>query len=562
MLGDCRDRLAELPDDSVDAVVCDPPYGLSKEPDIAEVLGHWLAGDDYEHDGNGFMGNSWDSFVPGPVVWKEVFRVLKPGGHLLAFAGSRTADIMGIAIRLAGFEMRDTIAFMYGSGLPKSLNVGKALDARHYGEWRKANPDEKTKVSELKRRRRAALAEAVEAKSNKRPRVAARLEAQAAKIKAQIETLEDGQRVRCGAKRARVSTTSNVAGRPTKNGDSPDYGGVAHNDASMLAAATAEAQRWAGWGTALKPAHEPIICARKPLEGTVADNVLKHGTGALNIEASRVGFASEADEHESKAKNRHADFGSGPRQNHVYGDMSQNTRAAAGNYDPPGRWPANVVFSHTPLCVRLGEREVKTNGHWAQAKVTGYGKHLGGGTAEYNGPGYRPASETVETWECAQGCPVRAVDEQGNGASRFFKVFSAPEAEHVELTSDAPFLYTTKPGRREKDAGIEAVGEEDGGETKRRNQHPTVKSIELMRWLCKLVTKTAAESQDNQPGIVLDPFMGSGGTGCAAVLEGLRFIGIERAAEYMSIAEKRIAHWAQQAGTPLLLTQEAEEKAA
>jgi site-specific DNA-methyltransferase (adenine-specific) len=166
-----------LADNSIDAVVTDPPYGLSKQPDMNEVLRHWLNGDDYVHTGGGFMGKTWDSFVPGPSVWKEVFRVLKPGGHLLAFFGTRTYDLGTLAIRLAGFEIRDQIDWVYGSGFPKSLNVSKATDD----------------------------------------------------------------------------------------------------------------EQWQGWGTALKPAHEPICVARKPLAGTVAENVLQFGTGGMNIDDCRVG---------------------------------------------------------------------------------------------------------------------------------------------------------------------------------------------------------------------------------------------------------------------------------
>jgi site-specific DNA-methyltransferase (adenine-specific) len=298
--------------------------------------------------------------------------------------------------------------------------------------------------------------------------------------------------------------------------------------------------------------------------------VLAYGTGALNIDASRIGFASKSDEQESKNKNRHADFGSGPRQNRIYSNMSQRTRADAGNYDPPGRWPANVVFSHTPQCVCRGEREAKSNGHWAQSKTTGYGKHLGatsGGTSEYNGIGYHPGTETVEEWECADGCPVALLDTQSQGASRFFKVVGADEDEPAELTPDAPFLYTAKPSSREKDAGLEDVEAlpwvsyqtgngasgkassiSEGRNTMRRNQHPTVKPIELMRWLVRMVTPTAAET-DGLAGVVLDPFLGSGSTGCAAVLEGVRFIGIERDPEYLATAEKRILHWAQSDAT-------------
>src|SRR5690606_29866041 len=132
--GDCLDVMRQLPENSVDAVVTDPPYGLSREPDIEEVLRHWLAGDDYEHRGGGFMGKTWDSFVPGPAVWREVFRVLKPGGHILCFAGTRTVDLMGISLRLVGFEIRDCLQWLYGSGFPKSLDVSKAIDKKFGAE--------------------------------------------------------------------------------------------------------------------------------------------------------------------------------------------------------------------------------------------------------------------------------------------------------------------------------------------------------------------------------------------------------------------------------------------
>lgn len=204
---------------SIDAIVTDPPYGLSKQPDMREVLGHWLAGDDYDHKSTGFMGKSWDSFVPGPSIWAEAFRCLKPGGHALVFAGSRTQDLMSLSLRLAGFEIRDCVMWLYGSGFPKSLNVKKATG-------------------------------------------------------------------------------------------SPE---------------------WEGYGTALKPAYEPIIIARKPLEGTVANNVLVHGTGGLNIDGCRVGASGGT---------RDTPNGEGNKTNEVYGTFAAcNTQKVKGL----GRWPANVM---------------------------------------------------------------------------------------------------------------------------------------------------------------------------------------------------------------------------
>jgi len=223
ILGDCLDVLRELPDNSIDSVVTDPPYGLSKEPDIEEVLTKWMAGEDYTHRGGGFMGKTWDSFVPGPSIWREVYRVLKPGGHALVFAGTRTQDLMTISLRLAGFEVRDVIEWLYFSGFPKSMDVIKAIDKK----------------------------------------LGAEREVVAIKKKTQSYGYEG----------------NNVYG-----GDK-NRGGIQE----ITAPATDLAKKWDGWGTALKPAHEPIIMVRKPLDGTVVDNVERWGTGAINIAGCRIG---------------------------------------------------------------------------------------------------------------------------------------------------------------------------------------------------------------------------------------------------------------------------------
>lgn len=249
-----------LADNSVDAVVTDPPYGLSKEPDMMEVMKHWMNGDDYIHTGGGFMGKSWDSFVPGPSIWKEVFRVLKPGGHLLAFFGSRTYDLGTLAIRLAGFEIRDQIMWVYGSGFPKSLDVSKAIDKA------------------------------------------------------------------AGAERDVIATgkSGKTAGYQLL-GDS----GIKGGSYDITAPSTNEAKQWSGWGTALKPAHEPICVARKPLSGTVAENVLMHSTGALNIDGCRVPTDEEIK------------GGSGGLLSH----QRDNTDYPQNDWQPSeqGRWPANFV---------------------------------------------------------------------------------------------------------------------------------------------------------------------------------------------------------------------------
>ena len=234
--GDCLEELKKLEDNSVDAVITDPPYGLSntKPAQVADVLKAWVTGDTVSVPAKrgGFMGKDWDSFVPPPAVWEECMRVLKPGGHMAVFAGARTQDLMGLSIRLAGFEIRDTLGWIYGSGFPKSMDVSKAID-------------------------KAAGAER--------------------------EVLGAGPYATRGRR-----TDNSVYGTST-----------ASNSEVITAPATPEAKQWDGWGTALKPAIEPIILARKPLDGTVANNVLAHGVGGLNIDACRVGM-SDADREAAK----------------------------------------------------------------------------------------------------------------------------------------------------------------------------------------------------------------------------------------------------------------------
>ena len=220
--GDCLQVLHTFPSNMVDSVVTDPPYGLSREPNIREVLEKWLAGEDYTHRGGGFMGKTWDSFVPGPSVWREVYRVLKPGGHALVFAGTRTQDLMTVSLRMAGFEIRDVIEWLYFSGFPKSMDVSKAIDKKLGAERRTVGLKPYTNDGSIR-------------------------------------------------------------------GNSYNKGGYERVQLPITAPATDLAKKWDGWGTALKPAHEPIIVARKPLDGTVVDNVERWGTGAINIGGCRIG---------------------------------------------------------------------------------------------------------------------------------------------------------------------------------------------------------------------------------------------------------------------------------
>ena len=364
--GDCLEELKKLEDNSVDAVVTDPPYGLSntKPQQVADVLKAWVTGDTVSVPAKrgGFMGKDWDSFVPPPAVWEECMRVLKPGGHMAVFAGARTQDLMGLSIRLAGFELRDTLGWIYGSGFPKSMDVSKAID--------KAAGAEREVVGE-----------------------------------------NPNHRAVSGVSYEGIYQGGNTGAK------------------DLTAPATSEAQRWDGWGTALKPAIEPIILARKPLVGTVAQNVLEHGVGGLNIDACRV----PTDEDRSRTPGRPEAEGWGL---HLRADPSVSHAA--------GRFPANVLLDEhaaKEMDEQSGRSESKLQYHFNDSPNTGspslgdYGAHSS----------------------------VRGYNDSG-GASRFFPVFK----------------YQAKAPKKERPV----IEREDGTKI----QHPTVKPLALMEWLVTLIT--------------------------------------------------------------------------
>lgn len=368
-VGDCREVLASLPEASVDAVVTDPPYEL------------------------GFMGKGWDSAGVSfrPETWAASLRVLKPGGHLLAFGGSRTFHRIACAIEDAGFEVRDTLTWLYGQGFPKSLNLG------------------------------------------------------------------DGR------------------------------------------------------GTALKPAWEPVILARKPLVGTVAANVQAHGTGALNIDACRIGTSKDVPASVSRTSGR-ALSGS------VDGSLRRETGDEDGHNPNVGRWPANVVLDEeaaAALDAQSGMR--RSSGGFGQVvRRKSHASLMGLGIG------------------APTGVPEVAYGDSG-GASRFFFVAKASRSERDAGCESLPARSGGEATDREDgSAGTNSPRAGAGRTGGARNIHPTVKPVALMRWLVRLVTPPG--------GVVLDPFMGSGTTGVAVMQEGRRFVGIEQSAEYMEIARCRVAH--------------------
>ncbi|HEY1197605.1 MAG TPA: site-specific DNA-methyltransferase [Thermoplasmata archaeon] len=492
-VGDCRAVMAGMPAGSVDAVVCDPPYELA------------------------FMGRSWDQSGVAfqKETWEQVERVLKPGGHLLAFGGTRTYHRLACAIEDAGFEIRDEIGWVYSTGFPKSLDVSKAADRANgsnrpvTGTKEKADPDFRDE-----------------------------------------QFKEQGSMMQSLVKAPRLPI-------------------------SVTRPYSLEGWVTDGLGTALKPAHEPICVARKPLIGTVAQNVLTHGTGALNIAGSRVG---------SLDGRPVWDYPNGPKGNtatsQIYGNGEGLPRREDPITGPAGRWPPNLLLTHDPGCRPNGRKVVPGSGHWSQydygaspafssdrSTVYGGGKGLRP-NATYTG-GIAPATEEMESWSCAPGCPVAEMDRQSGdtssdlcgtnetypgeggsfnfrgrhvagsgyadsgGASRFFPAFSWD-------TEECSFIYEEKASRSEREAGLTRQDTDTLAEgAKRRtpilNRHPTVKPVDLMAWLCRLVTPPG--------GVVLDPFLGSGSTGCAAVPLGFRFIGIEQDDGYAQIARQRIAYW-------------------
>ena len=375
---DLRFALDGFPDCSVDAVVCDPPYEL------------------------GFMGRSWDrsGIAFDPDTWARCLRVAKPGAHLLAFGGTRTWHRIAVAIEDAGWVLRDSIAWMYGSGFPKSLDVSKAIDA-------------------------AAGAEA--------------------------------------------------------------------------------AAKWSGYGTALKPAFEPIIVARKPLDGTVAANVLKWGTGGINVDGCRI------DAPDGKyARFNHSDKTS---PGHVFGPGRMHAEP-----DGKGRWPANVILDESQAAALDAMSGERTSGR------------LGVGHGSSNSFGVGNTDKKP-----------RAIDrEYGNdsgGASRFYFCPKASTAEReMGLDHLPPRTAGELTGRKDGSAGLTPRAGAGRASQGRRNTHPTVKPVELMRWLVRLVTPPG--------GLVLDPFTGSGTTGIAAMLEGdgRRFVGVDLDPYHVEIARARIAH--------------------
>lgn len=396
--GDCLKVLPTLEENSVDSIVTDPPYEL------------------------GFMGKKWDaSGVAFNVnVWREAYRVLKPGGHLLAFSGSRTYHRMAVAIEDAGFEIRDQIMWVYGSGFPKSMAIDKQLD-KHLGVEREI-----------------------------------------------------------------VGRNPNSRENSTKDNTLFESGTVGKTD-YITKPSSEEAKKWEGWGTALKPAHEPIVLARKPLEGTVVNNILTYGVGGINIDDSRVpGEAIPINKLEMWS-------GFGEKIKPEY-EQEMNNK---------GRFPANLIHDGSEEVTELFPR----------AKGGAYPAKRG-----------KAVSTTFASGQETEG-GFRAMGDDGS-AARFFYCAKANKRDRNDGLDG---FEVKRPDTRTK-TGMGTFDEK--GVAAQSNHHPTVKPIALMQYLVRLITPPT--------GIVLDPFMGSGSTGKACMYEGFSFIGIDQSEEYVKISQARI----------------------
>jgi len=557
----CLDAMKEMETNSVDSVVTDPPYGLA------------------------FMGKKWDYDVPSVAIWVEALRVLKPGGHLLAFAGSRTYHRMAINIEDAGFEIRDQIMWLYGSGFPKSLNISKSIDKK----------------------------------------LGAEREMIRMPYSNQQLMMKDGQNERPWQNKARE---------------------LGYHETMSNKPASAEAQQWDGWGTALKPAHEPIVLARKPIEGTITENVLSHGTGGLNIDETRI----EHDDPDIERKtfdspttdlhfsgDRAGERGAGPspqgrfpanvihdgsdevtegfpdtnsaksnrgvgfNDSNVFGDGDPNFDTERG-FDDSGsasRFFKNAQFSeeekeinHIPIVLarkpvegtvtenvlehgtgalnikesRVGDIVQDTSKNGREAAVHETTVFESGLKKDFDGEitvGRFPANVLHDgSEEVLEGFPHTksgepGIKNKGNDGTAYHAESRPPGTPMTgfgDSGSAARFFYCAKASKAERDAGCGELESQEMGRNQssleggkmltgagnersnlKKNFHPTVKPIALMEYLCRLITPPG--------GTILDPFMGSGTTGIAALRLGFEFIGLELSAEYVEIATARIAHW-------------------
>jgi len=514
--GKVEDVLKDYPPGTFQAVLTDPPYGLGTVKDIHGLLRHWLDGTDGEHlQTSGFMGRDWDA-VPSPETWREVLRVLSPGAFIMAFSGCRTQDLMGVSMRLAGFEDNSCLYWMYSSGFPKSTDVSKQIDKRAGAE------------REVVGKHPAPCTDS-------------------------------------GTGRYGWNTKGN--GRTTPN---------------VTAPATPLAQTWDGWKygrQSLKPAAEPILLMNAPYGKSRIDAITEHGSGAINVDGCRIGTEQRS------VKTGRSNPNGGPVDTVAYGKF----QAWDGQYrtENRGRYPSNVLFSHSPRCQQVGTRKVKGTrprvehtGDSTKSQTGGLGieggRPIGFVTQGYTSP---DGTEEVADFICQDGCAVKMLDEQaGERKSGTYRHASARQGKagvgllSTKLhsgTSNAPdnygdkgtasrFFYTAKASRSEREKGLLGVlpcvkcGGVDttkhtinGKEGKCiRNDWPTVKPLKITEYLARLLL-VPEEYRDK--AAILIPFSGTGSEALGAILAGWRnWLAIDMSEHACEIARARIAYWTQQ----------------
>lgn len=523
--GDAVEVLAGLPETCAHVCYCDPPYGLSEQrtADVIACLAAWMRGEVYTHRRAGFMGNGWDAFVPGPEAWRAVLRALKPGGYCVAFSSTRTVDLLGIAVRLAGFEMRQGWSWIGGQGFPKSLDVSKAIDH--------AGGDDPAAIGEWLRRERE----------------------------------------------ARWMTPEDVAASI----------GLGHRGTRRSGGNTEAAAQWDGYGTDVKPAVEPIVVARKELDGTVAENVQRHGCGALNIDAARISAGGPSPS--VKRREIAARTGWDGRGGSIMDDRTDPERYAAQRASEQlGRYPAALALVHDEGCELVGMKATV---------ATRWGKGARGGTSPapmswgksradadrvggYDDP---DGTETVDDWRCVEGCQVRVLGEQsgeltsgkmlahhidngkasgslgafGGGAigrefsggtgtaARFFYQAKASSADRlVYITcSVGCLIHETVTGVREARTSAHGQSREHPhgfcrvcGSERDHYQHPTVKPLGLARYHVQLLTLPSYV----QP-LALVPYCGTGVEARALLDAGFRVIAVDNDPRHVAMARHRLA---------------------
>lgn len=585
LLGDCLEKLKELEDNSVDSVVTDPPYGLGEVKDIAGLLSEWLAGNSgLEHtSGVGFMLSKWDSCVPPPAVWKEVYRVLKPGGHMVVFAGPRTQDLMGMSIRIAGFECREAVCWVFGTGMPKGMNIEKAIEKKYGKEatkngsfkglntglkpahepvlmFRKPLSENSTLDNVVKHGTGGINVDDCRVPGAERPLMGLD---PTKRTKSQIYNGRNDGSLMCGSK---VVGTTNLGRWPTNivfshlpecvcigvkevkntsggvSGNEPSHTGdentVCYGEYNRVSfdkygdenglelieewecvegcpikelnEQSSEASRY--FNTFESEDINPVAIFRKPLDGTIVDNVVKYGTGGINIDECRLATNENISNHSRGSASA--------KSKGIYGDSkAQQTHKTEGQ--ELGRYPPNFVLQHKDECENecvegCPIKEINNQGELAGSHSAGSGRER-----------IVESKYEASSYHASINRQMNRYEDEGNDkVSRFFYCAKAPKKER----SCDLYWHRTKSGV--KNVTKEEWEQLPQDERAYGNIHTTVKPLKVMDWLVKMVTP--------KNGVVLDPFTGSGSTGVAAINNNYNFIGIEKDPNYYLIAKTRL----------------------